>query len=111
MDAKKVMVDVAALVDSAKFSHLQQQQMSRIGVCLSAPATVLTFICTLSPCTLAGSLDVVQVPALKAKYLAAFLYEGGFLALAKVIRGPWYELRYRFSLKGFELYDAADDDL
>ncbi|KAH9967019.1 hypothetical protein BGW80DRAFT_1254627 [Lactifluus volemus] len=110
-DAKKVMVDVAALVDSANFSHLQQQQMSRIGACLSAPATVLTFICTLSPCTLAGSLDMVRVPALKAKYLATFLYEGGFLALAKVICGLWYELWYQFSLKGFELYDAADDDL
>jgi hypothetical protein len=109
-DAKKVMVDVAALVDSANFLHLQQQQMSRIGACLSAPATVLTFNCTLSPCTLAGSLDVVRVPVLKAKYLATFLYEGGFLALAKVICGLWYELRYRFLLKGFKLYDAADDD-
>ncbi|KAH9955382.1 hypothetical protein BGW80DRAFT_1467116 [Lactifluus volemus] len=43
-DAKKAMADVAALVDSANFSHLQQQQTSRIGACLSAPATVLTFI-------------------------------------------------------------------
>ena len=109
-DAKKAMADVAALVDNANFSHLQQQQTSRIGARLSAPATVLTFIRTLSPCTLAGSLDVVRVPALKAKYLAAFLYEGGFLALAKVIRGPRYELRYWFSLEGFELYDATDDD-
>jgi RhoGEF domain len=109
-DAKKAMADVAALVDNANFSHLQQQQTSRIGARLSAPATVLPFIRTLSPCTLAGSLDVVRVPALKAKYLAAFLYEGGFLALAKVIRGPRYELRYWFSLEGFELYDATDDD-
>ncbi|KAH9970545.1 hypothetical protein BGW80DRAFT_1253965 [Lactifluus volemus] len=109
-DAKKAMVDVAALINSANFSHLQQQQTSCIGACLPASATVLTFIRTLRPCTLAGSLDVVRVPALKAKYLAAFLYEGGFLALANVIRGPWYELRYWFSLEGFELYDTADDD-
>jgi hypothetical protein len=50
------------------------------------------------------------VPALKAKYLAVFLHESGFLALAKVIRSLWYELWYWFSLEGFELYDAADDD-
>ncbi|KAH9953492.1 hypothetical protein BGW80DRAFT_1468538 [Lactifluus volemus] len=92
-DAKKVMVDVAALLDSANFLHLQQQQTFshwRVPFCISH--------------------NVVRVPALKAKYLAVFLYEGGFLALANVIRGPWYELRYWFSLEGFELYDAADND-
>jgi hypothetical protein len=110
MDAKQAMADVATLVDNANFSHLQQQQTSRISARLSAPPTVLAFIRTLSPCTLAGSLDVVRAPTHKAKYLAAFLYEGGFLALAKVTRGPRYELRYWFSLEGFELYDAADGD-
>ncbi|KAI0307232.1 hypothetical protein B0F90DRAFT_1814016 [Multifurca ochricompacta] len=110
MNAKQAMTDVASLVDNANFSHLQLQQTSRISSRLAAPAGVLAFIRTLSPCTLAGSLDVVRAPALKAKYLAAFLYEGGFLALAKVNRGPRYELRYWFSLEGFELYDAMDDD-
>jgi hypothetical protein len=109
-DAKQAMMDAAALVDIANFSHLQLQQTSRISARLSAPATVLAFIRLLSPCTLAGSLDVVRAPALKAKYLAAFLYEGGFLALAKVNRGPRYELRYWFSLEGFEVSDTVDDN-
>ncbi|KAF8505701.1 hypothetical protein F5888DRAFT_1575584, partial [Russula emetica] len=108
MDAKQAMMDAAALVDNANHSHLQLQQTSRISARLSAPAAVLAFIRSLSPCTLAGSLDVVRAPALKAKYLAAFLYEGGFLALAKVNRGPRYELRYWFSLEGFEVSDTAD---
>jgi hypothetical protein len=109
MDAKQAMTDAAALVDNANFSHLQLLQTSRIGARLSAPATVLAFIRSLSPCMLAGSLDVVRAPALKAKYLAAFLYEGGFLVLAKVNRGPRYELRYWFSLEGFEVFDTTDD--
>lgn len=110
MDAKQAMMDAAALVDNANLSHLQLQQTSRIGARLSAPAVVLAFIRSLSPCTLAGSLDVVRAPALKAKYLAAFLYEGGFLALAKVNRGPRYELKYWFSLEGFEVSDTADNN-
>lgn len=109
MDAKRAMTDAAALVDNANFSHLQLLQTSRIGARLSAPAAVLAFIRSLSPCMLAGSLDVVRAPALKAKYLAAFLYEGGFLALAKVNRGPRYELRYWFSLEGFEVFDTTGD--
>ncbi|KAH9966020.1 hypothetical protein BC827DRAFT_1265090 [Russula dissimulans] len=110
MDAKQAMTEAAALVDNANFSHLQLQHTSRIGARLSAPAAVLAFVRMLSPCVLAGSLDVVRAPAHKAKYLAAFLYEGGFLALAKVNRGPRYELRYWFSLEGFELSDAMDHD-
>ena len=110
MDAKQAMMNVAALVDNANLSHLQLQQTSRISTRLSAPATVLTFIRALNTCVLAGSLDVVHSPTLKAKYLAAFLYDGGFLALAKVNRGPRYELRFWFSLEGFELNDASNDD-
>jgi hypothetical protein len=110
MNAKQAMMDVAALVDNANLSHLQLQQTARISTRLSAPVTVLAFIRTLSTCVLAGSLDVVHAPSLKAKYLAAFLYDGGFLALAKVNRGPRYELRYWFSLEGFELNDANNDD-
>ena len=110
MNAKQAMMNVAALVDNANLSHLQFQQTARISTRLSAPAAVLTFIRTLSTCVLAGSLDVVRAPALKAKYLAAFLYDGGFLALAKVNRGPRYELRYWFSLEDFELNDANNDD-
>lgn len=110
MDAKQAMMNVAALVDNANLSHLQLQQTLRISTRLSAPATVLTFIRALSTCVLAGSLDVVHAPTLKAKYLAAFLYDGGFLALAKVTRGPRYELRFWFSLEGFELNEADNDD-
>ncbi|KAI9448106.1 hypothetical protein H4582DRAFT_2068652 [Lactarius indigo] len=95
MNAKQSMMDVAALVDNANLSHLQLQQTSRIGARLSAPAAVLTFI------PHAQHLS---------KYLAAFLYDGGFLALAKVNRGPRYELRHWFSLEGFELNDANNDE-
>ncbi|KAH9062772.1 hypothetical protein EDB87DRAFT_1710385 [Lactarius vividus] len=110
VNAKQSMMDVAALVDNANLSHLQLQQTSRISSRLSAPAVVLTFIRSLSTCVLAGSLDVVRAPSLKAKYLAAFLYDGGFLALAKVNRGPRYELRHWFPLEGFELNDANNDE-
>ncbi len=109
-DAKQAMTDAAALVDNANLSHLQLQQTSRISARLSAPPAVLAFARSLSPCTLAGSLDVVRAPALKAKYLAAFLYEGGFLILAKVNRGPRYDLRYWFSLEGFEVSDTANNN-
>ncbi|KAH9077250.1 hypothetical protein EDB83DRAFT_2549072 [Lactarius deliciosus] len=78
-------------------------KQSMMGARLSAPATVLTFI------RIAQYLCASWFPR-RAKYFAAFLYDGGFLALAKVNRGPRYELRHWFSLEGFELSDANNDE-
>ena len=39
----------------------------------------------------------------KAKYLGAFLYMGGYLVLVKVCKSKVYEPRHWFSLTGFEI--------
>lgn len=81
----------------AKMVHLTPEFMGSLGVCL-----------------LAGALDVVYPQAgggLRVKYLAAFLYIGGYLVLAKVPKGgKGYEPRHWFSLSGFELFDEEEDD-
>ena len=72
------------------------------------------FMSSLGVCLLAGALDVVYPLAnggLRVKYLAAFLYIGGYLVLAKVPKGgKGYEPRHWFSLSGFELFDEEEDD-
>ena len=71
------------------------------------------FMVSLGVCLLAGALDVVYPQAgggLRVKYLAAFLYLGGYLILAKVPKGgKGYEPKHWFSLAGFELIDEEDD--
>jgi hypothetical protein len=73
-----------------------------------------TFLTSLGVCLLAGSLDVMHYPAsgttIKARYLGAFLYMGGYLVLVKVRKGKVYEPRHWFSLGGFELTDLTEDD-
>ncbi|KAH9948767.1 hypothetical protein B0H21DRAFT_689481 [Amylocystis lapponica] len=78
------------------------------------------FIASLGPCHLVGALDVVRHPSplyapsggtLRAKYLGAFLYMGGYLVLAKVTKGGRvYEPRYWFSLVGFDLAAACQPE-
>ncbi|KAL6307160.1 hypothetical protein BKA93DRAFT_116851 [Sparassis latifolia] len=77
------------------------------------------FVASLGPCHLAGALDVVHHPTalhapsgtVRAKYLGAFLYMGGYLVLVKVTKGGRvYEPRYWFSLAGFEVVDEEDDE-
>ncbi|KAH7931233.1 Dbl homology domain-containing protein [Leucogyrophana mollusca] len=76
------------------------------------------FLSSLGPCHLAGSLDVIHYHAnysgsggtVKAKYLGAFLYPGGYLVLVKVAKGRVYEPKHWFCLSGFDLVDAKTDD-
>lgn len=74
----------------------------------------LEFILSLGACLLGGALDVVYYQSngsARAKYLAAFLYVGGYLILAKVPKGGRaYEPKHWFSLSGFELLDQEDDE-
>lgn len=76
------------------------------------------FISSLGQCYLAGSLDVIHYHSLsarssgtvKAKYLGAFLYAGGYLILAKVHKTGTYEPKHWFSLAGFDLVDSTQDE-
>ncbi|KAJ3506743.1 hypothetical protein NLJ89_g6701 [Agrocybe chaxingu] len=76
------------------------------------------FLSSLGNCVLSGSLDVMhyhpnqpleQTTSIKAKYLGAFLYSGGYLILVKVSKGKKYEPRHWFSLADFEVSDVEDD--
>ncbi|KAG1833421.1 hypothetical protein EV424DRAFT_1365283 [Suillus variegatus] len=77
-----------------------------------------SFLSSLGPCHLAGSLDVIHYPSLnassngtvKAKYLGAFLYPGGYIILAKVHKVRTYEPKHWFSLAGFDLVDSTNDE-
>ncbi|KAG9317464.1 hypothetical protein JVU11DRAFT_1666, partial [Chiua virens] len=78
-----------------------------------------TFLSTLGACHLSGSLDVIhyrgtnmaRLGTVRAKYLGAFLFPGGFLVLAKVAKSKAYEPKYWFNLRGFELVDSNLDDV
>lgn len=75
------------------------------------------FLLSLGSCQIVGSLDVIYYygsslgnqGTVKAKYLGAFLFTGGFFVLAKVAKLKAYEPRHWFSLKGFELTDSSTD--
>lgn len=72
------------------------------------------FMQSLGACLLAGAMDVLYYQSsgsARAKYLAAFLYVGGYLILAKVPKsGKTYEAKHWFSLFGFEIVDQEDDE-
>jgi hypothetical protein len=70
---------------------------------------------TLGNCLMCGALDVIYhrptaSGITKAKYLGAFLYELGYLALVKVGKGKTYEPQHWFPLKDFDVLDLNDDD-
>ncbi|KAF8812238.1 Dbl homology domain-containing protein [Phlegmacium glaucopus] len=76
------------------------------------------FLSSLGVCLLSGSLDVMhyhptrplgQTSNIKAKYMGAFLYSGGYLILVKVCKGRKYVPRHWFSLIDFEVSDVDDD--
>lgn len=83
-----------------------------------------TFLSSLGPCFLSGSLDVIHYThplsartmgtkmktKIKAKYLGAFLYAGGYLILVKVSKGRRYEPKHWFSLSGWGMVDVDDED-
>lgn len=76
------------------------------------------FLSSLGACHLAGSLDVIHYHSpnassngtIKAKYLGAFLYPGGYLILAKVHKVRTYEPKHWFSLAEFDLVDSTNDE-
>ncbi|KAH7887609.1 hypothetical protein F5I97DRAFT_859415 [Phlebopus sp. FC_14] len=101
-------------------SRISQGLVSSAGSHSRPPHQSLTsaFLSSLGPCRLAGSLDVIHYHGsnfarsgtVKAKYLGAFLFPGGFLVLVKVAKTKSYEAKHWFSLKGFELVDASTDN-
>lgn len=123
---------VASLVDEARRQQdlfaKSVQIVSRItqGLLTSAAshnrpsqsASLSIFLSSLAPCYLSGSLDVIhyrgtnmaRLGTVRAKYLGAFLFPGGFLVLAKVAKSKAYEPKHWFNLRGFELVDANLDD-
>ena len=129
--AAQAMRHVVTLVDEARHrqdiatqsSHI----LSRISLGLASAsalpsplAQILTqdFLSSLGTCVLSGSLDVMhyhpirplgQTSNIKAKYLGAFLYNGGYLILVKVCKGKKYVPRHWFSLIDFEVSDVVDD--
>lgn len=70
---------------------------------------------TLGNCLMCGALDVIYhrptaSSTTKAKYLGAFLYEQGYLALVKVGKGKMYEPQHWFPLRDFDVLDSDDED-
>lgn len=132
--AAQAMKNVAASVDEARrrrdISTKSSLVATRIlNACVTQTSSSLrvlvghtissVFINSLGTCLFAGSLDVIhyyvdKVPGssgtVKAKYLGAFLYMGGYLILVKVNKGKLYEPRHWFSLTGFELVDVPDEE-
>ncbi|KAG8218645.1 hypothetical protein J3R82DRAFT_4309, partial [Butyriboletus roseoflavus] len=124
---------VAGLVDEARRQHdlfaKSLQIVSRItqGLLTSVAShhrpplsvSLSPFLASLAPCYLAGSLDVIhyrgtnmaRLGTVKAKYLGAFLFPGGFLVLVKVAKSKAYEPKHWFNLRGFELVDSNLDDV
>lgn len=123
---------VASLVDEARRQQdlfaKSLQIVSRItqGLLISVAshhrppqsALLSSFLSSLAPCRLAGSLDVIhyrgtnmaRLGTVRAKYLGAFLFPGGFLVLVKVTKSKAYEPKHWFNLRGFELVDSNVDD-
>ena len=73
------------------------------------------FLSSLGNCLLAGSLIVVHQSSLqdfasaKPKNLGAFLYPGGYLILARVLKGKIYEPKHWFCLADFDVLDMSTD--
>ena len=90
---------------------------SPVGSYSSSPHPQLTseFLTTLGNCLMSGALDVIYhrpttSTMTKAKYLGAFLYEQGYLALVRVGKGKAYEPQHWFPLKDFDVFDLNDED-
>ena len=123
---------VASLVDEARRQQdlltKSAQIVSRItqGLLTSAAshnrpsqvASLSSLLSSLGPCHLSGSLDVIYYRGtnmarrgtVRAKYLGAFLFPGGFLVLVKVAKSKVYEPKHWFNLRVFDLVDSNLDD-
>ncbi|KAI0050212.1 hypothetical protein FA95DRAFT_1594060 [Auriscalpium vulgare] len=129
--AAQAMRHVAALVDRAHAQHAQHTQSARVLARLSLPASFsppspasapadadpLAFARGAGPVRLAGALDVLAARGLRgvargrvrARYLGAVLYDGGWCVLVKAVRGR-YEMRHWFEVGKFAVHDAVDED-
>ncbi|KAG1783166.1 hypothetical protein EV702DRAFT_959925 [Suillus placidus] len=130
--ALNVMRTVASSVDEARrqqdlaiksslIASRISQGLALVTASYSRPAShnlSFGFLSSLGRCHLAGSLDVIHYHSLnassngtvKAKYLGAFLYPGGYLILAKVHKVRTYEPKHWFSLAEFDLVDSTNDE-
>ncbi|KZT06439.1 Dbl homology domain-containing protein [Laetiporus sulphureus 93-53] len=119
--ASRMVFTVPPVSAASHHGHGHSHSFSSMGSSYRPKVQGLTpeFIASLGACNLAGALDVVQHPPLRtpgggplrAKYLGAFLYMGGYLVLVKIPKsGKIYEPRYWFSLAGFTVEDLEDDD-
>ncbi|KAF8640029.1 hypothetical protein AX17_001271 [Amanita inopinata Kibby_2008] len=118
------MRNVATAVDDARHQKDAAIQTSLIISRILQSATpncphVLShaFLSSLGACLLAGSLDVIHYSLgrpqsiftnIRAKYLGAFLYAGGYLILVKVLKGKLYEPKHWFRLVDFDIRDIGD---
>ncbi|KAF9226616.1 hypothetical protein BS17DRAFT_775898 [Gyrodon lividus] len=110
LSAKSVLIvsRITQGLSTSVASHSKPSQSSLSSALLSS----------LGPCHLAGSLDVIhyhgsnmaRLGTVKAKYLGAFLFPGGFLVLVKVAKTKAYEPKHWFSLREFDLVDSNTDD-
>ena len=129
--AAQAMRHVATSVDEARHRQDIATQssliFSRISLGLASTSALPSplvqilnqdFLLSLGTCVFSGSLDVMhyhptrplgQTSNIKAKYLGAFLYSGGYLILVKVCKGRKYVPRHWFSLIDFEVSDVEDD--
>ncbi len=105
-------------------SALQELSQGQTQISQQPRLITPTFLSSLGPCFLSGSLDVIHYThplsartmgtkmktKIKAKYLGAFLYAGGYLILVKVSKGRRYEPKHWFSLSGWGMVDVDDED-
>lgn len=96
--ASRTVPSLAVPVSSSSYSQLTSEVLVTLGNCL-----------------MCGALDVIYhrpttSTVTKAKYLGAFLYEQGYLALVKVGKGKTYEPQHWFPLKDFDVLDLNDED-
>lgn len=126
--AAQAMRHVATSVDEARRKQdiAVQSGLILTRVCAGLPpassssSQVITsdFLTSLGTCLLSGSLDVMSyspdrplgfTSSIKAKYLGAFLYAGGFLIFVKAFKGKKYEPRHWFSLIDFTVVDVDNE--
>ncbi|OBZ70184.1 hypothetical protein A0H81_09693 [Grifola frondosa] len=120
-DAMRLVVGLVNRASEKRARNLRSSLIaSRLAFALGPSGLTIEFVASLGVCVLAGAMDVVRHPSvlhtpgsgqLRAKYLGAFLYGGGYMLLVKVTKGGRvYEPRHWFSLAGFDVVDIEGDD-
>lgn len=118
----QAMKDIVATVDEArhrkditvKSSLIASRILRSTASGYSHPLSDM-FLSSLGNCLLAGSLIIVHHSPLrdftsaKPRNLGAFLYPGGYLILAKVLKGKIYEPKHWFCLADFDVQDMSMD--